>query len=386
MAGAFAGLLAVPLNMMDGIAGKEGWRWILIIEGILTIAIAIASFFIVQNTPATAAFLSDRDRQILLFRIRNDEFGLKEDPKDENEHPERELDNEYIRGKLEIHKKTVSHNAKKLIHIVFARWHLYAHLLVFYGISAPLYAISLCLPTILKELSPSYTSTKANFFTIPVYISACVLSIIVAFFSDRKGKRAPFIIFSYSLMWIGFLIALVRPASMPGLAYAGVWIAACGIYPAFPGMVTWQANNIGGGEKVRAISMAFHIGTGSLGGAMGANFYSSHTKGHNGLYKLGHGLNLAFVTVGYIAALVLWWRYSAVNTKREKQRVQYKAELEAEIVATKEKWFGGEAHGTYEQETGWELKEREMRRDWELNREIDLTNKGNESVWFVYTL
>lgn len=382
MAGAFAGLLAVPLAKMDGVGGKDGWRWILIMEGVITIFCSFFAYFLVPDVPERATFLSDRERKVLLHSLRNDEFGLK----DNAENPENELDQEYIRGKLVAYKKTVSQSASKLIKIVFGRWHLYVHLILFFGICGPLYTVSLCLPSILKELSPQYTATKANFFTIPVYISACLLSITIAYFSDRKGRRAPFVIFAYTLMWVGFFIALVRPRSMPGLAYAGVWIAACGIYPAFPGMVTWQANNIGGGEKVRAISMAFHIGTGSLSGAMGANFISPGTKGKDGLYRPGYGITVAFVSAGYIAGLFLWWRYKVVNDQREKKREKLLADFEAEIAASKKVWFGGAAHGTYEQENAWELKEREMRREFELNRQIDLVNKGNKSVWFVYTL
>lgn len=35
-AGAFGGLLARLINLMDGLAGYEGWRWIFILEGILS--------------------------------------------------------------------------------------------------------------------------------------------------------------------------------------------------------------------------------------------------------------------------------------------------------------------------------------------------------------
>ena len=37
LAGAFSGLLAFAIQKMDGIAGLEGWRWIFILEGILTV-------------------------------------------------------------------------------------------------------------------------------------------------------------------------------------------------------------------------------------------------------------------------------------------------------------------------------------------------------------
>ena len=36
IANAFGGILAFGLEQMDGLAGKKGWRWIFIIEGIVS--------------------------------------------------------------------------------------------------------------------------------------------------------------------------------------------------------------------------------------------------------------------------------------------------------------------------------------------------------------
>jgi hypothetical protein len=47
--------------------------------------------------------------------------------------------------------------------------------------------------------------------------------------------------------------------------YAGVFIATCAIYPAFPGVITWLANNLAGSYK-RSVGMAIQIGVGNLGG------------------------------------------------------------------------------------------------------------------------
>jgi MFS family permease len=37
MASVFSGLLAFAIQKMDGVAGLEGWRWIFILEGIVTV-------------------------------------------------------------------------------------------------------------------------------------------------------------------------------------------------------------------------------------------------------------------------------------------------------------------------------------------------------------
>lgn len=48
---------------MDGIGGRPGWAWIFILEGLATILAASASFWIIQDFPDTAKFLTDTERQ-----------------------------------------------------------------------------------------------------------------------------------------------------------------------------------------------------------------------------------------------------------------------------------------------------------------------------------
>lgn len=54
-------------------------------------------------------------------------------------------------------------------------------------------------------------------------------------------------------------------SSNPKVVYGGVFIAACAIYPAFPGVISWLANNLAGSYK-RSVGMALQIGVGNLGG------------------------------------------------------------------------------------------------------------------------
>ena len=55
---------------MDGIGGLEGWRWIFILEGILTVIVACISFFIIHDSPETATFLSNEERAWLVRRLK----------------------------------------------------------------------------------------------------------------------------------------------------------------------------------------------------------------------------------------------------------------------------------------------------------------------------
>jgi MFS family permease len=99
--------------------------------------------------------------------------------------------------------------------------------------------------------------------TVPIYITAAILAVFFAYVSDRVGKRSPFIISFLFVMIVGF--AMCISSDNPKVVYAGVFIAACAIYPAFPGVISWLSNNLAGSYK-RSAGMAIQIGVGNLGG------------------------------------------------------------------------------------------------------------------------
>lgn len=188
---------------------------------------------------------------------------------------------------------------------------------MYWGIVCPLYGISLFLPTIINQLG--YVSSTAQLLTVPIYITAAVLTIVTAYYSDQSPKigRAVFVFVPMCAILIGFIIALAGSAhgGVPGLVYAGVFIATCGIYPAFPGNITWVSNNLAGSYK-RSAGMAIHIGAGNLAGAMASNFYRAADKPK---YILGHSLEIGFVSVGLIAVAILRMGYARVNKKRDSE-------------------------------------------------------------------
>lgn len=52
LSGAFSGLLAAGIAKMDGVGGYEGWRWIFLLEGIVTVMLGVACFFLLIDSPA----------------------------------------------------------------------------------------------------------------------------------------------------------------------------------------------------------------------------------------------------------------------------------------------------------------------------------------------
>lgn len=73
LSGSFGGLLATAISNMDGICGMRSWRWLFILEGILTIVIGIVAFFTLSDFPREAKWLSPEERAVVIARTQNNE-------------------------------------------------------------------------------------------------------------------------------------------------------------------------------------------------------------------------------------------------------------------------------------------------------------------------
>ena len=64
----FGGLLASAIAKMDGVRGLANWRWIFILEGIFTIFVGIASYFLISDFPEDARWLTEDEREFIVAR------------------------------------------------------------------------------------------------------------------------------------------------------------------------------------------------------------------------------------------------------------------------------------------------------------------------------
>ena len=97
LATAFAGLIALGIFQMGGMAGLSGWRWLFIIQGLVTFVIALASLFVLPDDPTRTWWLTPEERKLAQERMDRDTVGnqgqsstlqgLKEAVKDIVGHP-----------------------------------------------------------------------------------------------------------------------------------------------------------------------------------------------------------------------------------------------------------------------------------------------------------
>ncbi|VUC34856.1 unnamed protein product [Clonostachys rosea] len=308
MAGAFSGLLAYLIDKMDGVGGLEGWRWIFILEGILTVIVAVFAYFLVMDEPATAKFLTDREK-LVLRRLLNE--GSAESNVESANNPTLGQKGE----------KKSSHAWK-----AFTDWQTIFHAINYWGMATAVYALSLFLPTIINGLG--YTAQIAQLLTIPVYAAATIFTLLVGYYADKTGKRSIFAMGCYIAVFVGFLIAVAPSGFIPGLSYAGCFIAACGMYPSIPCLLALASNNYAPHTK-RAVGMAIQIGFGTMGGAAAANFYK---KTDAPRYRLGHALVLTFAALGLLTVVGYYLLCRSINKKRDAMGPESRVLSEKELL------------------------------------------------------
>lgn len=57
---------------MDKVHGLRAWRWLFIIEGAITIAVAIAAYFVLPNFPRTTKWLTEEEAALAIWRLEED--------------------------------------------------------------------------------------------------------------------------------------------------------------------------------------------------------------------------------------------------------------------------------------------------------------------------
>ena len=306
VAGSFGGLLAAAIGLMKGVGGKPGWAWIFILEGLATVLVGIASFWMVHDFPDDARFLSDADRARVIRRLKADK------------------------------QSSAEHEEFKMAYFWAAvkDWKTWLGAIVYMGADCPLYSFSLFLPTIINDLG--YASTKAQLLSVPPYAAAAILTIVVGYVADRTQQRGLCNIAVSFLGIVGF--AMLLGGSSSGVRYAGTFLGALGIYPCIPNTISWTSNNIEGVYK-RGVVLGLVIGWGNLNGVVSSNIYRSQDKP---TYRPGHatvmGYMLLFLLGGSIVQHLL---LRAENAKRRagKRDVWIEGKTEAEIAALGDKRY-----------------------------------------------
>lgn len=294
VSGAFSGLLAAAIAKMDGLGNYEAWRWIFIIEGLMTVVLGLCCFFILPDSPSLSSRWLTEHEIRFINQMHQKHRGARKQSADTNAVKQNE------------------HHWHALLSVL-TDWQLYLQALVFLSSSVPLYGLKFTLPQII--LNMGFTSTQAQLLTAPPYICGAISALASSVFADRTTWRLPFILGPQVLLVAAYSALFVLSGDVRAnvaACYFCVHLATLGGYPIVPGANAWTVNNLAGPAR-RALGVAFTIAMGNIGGIIGSLIFLDREQPQ---YPTGWGTCLACVLSGLAAALVLEVTYFTINKRR----------------------------------------------------------------------
>ncbi|KAK4049038.1 hypothetical protein OIV83_004399 [Microbotryomycetes sp. JL201] len=285
LAGAFGGLLAYGLSRMNGVGGRPGWSWIFIIEGLLTVAVALIAPFIMEDFPSESRYLSPEEKEAVMRRLKADQ-GAAVDAGFQWSH----------------------------IWAAFKDWHVWCFMLIYVGIAMPLYALSLFTPTIVASLG-KWERWQSMLLSTPPFFLAFACTLGSALYSDKVKMRGWFNVFWMSLACLGFIILLaVDPISKPGVCYFAIFLCVSGVSPPISNTITWTGNSLSPIYK-RGTGMGMMFTLGNSGGIVSSFVYFTQDKPR---YYRGHAVSLGFALMTVILSTVMTIHFKRENARRDR--------------------------------------------------------------------
>jgi len=160
MAGPISGVVGAPISgALLGIhrGGLAGWQWLFLIEGMPAVLLGIAAFFYLTDSPGKARWLPAEQRGWLIDALDR-----------------------------EVHSDPAIAGRNVFAALLAGRtWLL---VLVYFGLNAGSYGISLWLPSIIRSLSGVSNFLIGMIAAVP-YVAAAVAMVLAGHHSDRSGER-----------------------------------------------------------------------------------------------------------------------------------------------------------------------------------------------------
>ncbi|KAJ3298672.1 hypothetical protein HDU79_008165 [Rhizoclosmatium sp. JEL0117] len=291
LASAVSGLMASGLLQMEGIAGLNGWRWLFIVDGVITIVSAFLFWGALPSSPFHTkegflnfgGWLNERQSHIGVTRVVRDDllklqYNIKVGWKDVWE----TLTDCKVWGHLIITLIGLSYNTS-------------------YG---------KYLPIIINSFG--FNVYVSNALTAPNAIFGCITMIALARHSDKTGIRGWYGVFANCWVLIGFALLEFLPDNSPmGVLYFVTFLIS-GAPSVHPLNIAWMTENTAPIGK-RTVASGLIIGFANIYGVYAAQFYQASDAPR---FHVGNFIILGFllVTIG------LWINQRFLYVRLNKQR------------------------------------------------------------------
>ncbi|KAK3070708.1 hypothetical protein LTR53_009990 [Teratosphaeriaceae sp. CCFEE 6253] len=233
--------------------GMAGWRWIFILQGLITVIVGVIGAFTIADFPEKAAkrsglslkFLTEREAAFVVARIEVDRHDAI---------PEEFSIAKYIRCAADLK--------------------IWGFATLFMCTTTVTYAIAYFLPIILQE-GMGFDVAKAQCLIAPPYCFAAIWMFGCAWYGDKHHIRGPIVIINALMGIVG--LGLLGFTEHVAVRYFGVFLATTSANANVPCVLTFQANNIRGQWK-RALASATLVGAGGIGGIIGSTAFRAQDK------------------------------------------------------------------------------------------------------------
>lgn len=233
----FVPVAAIITGPLSGyIISMSNWKWLFILEGVVSLLVLIPWLLLVSDRPETAKWLDKRER-------------------------------DYITGKLEEEKESLSQGPKQIASLkeVLRNGTMIKLIVLNFCYQCGIYGFGLWLPSLLKNLTHSGMNQIGWLSALP-YVGCAIGMLFVAQVSDKTGRRKPFIV----IPLIGFALCLllsVKLSSMIWVSYA--FLVGCGFFLQAAAGVFWTITPRLFSPEVAGGARGVINGIGNLGGFAG---------------------------------------------------------------------------------------------------------------------
>jgi len=222
LATAFAGLIAAGIfHGLGDVAGISGWRWLFILQGIVTFLIAIVGFFLLPDFPHNTWWLTQEERDLAVNRMALDTVGNK--------------------GETSVWAgfNQAAKDPMVWLFAGMAHMHLAAN------------GFKNFFPTVVKTLGFGKTMTLV--LTCPPYLIAGGVTIAVSWSSGKFNERTWHITISKCVAVIGFLVACAPLGVAP--RYVAMVIFTIGTYGVNSLILGWCGSTCGQTPEKKAVAI-----------------------------------------------------------------------------------------------------------------------------------
>ncbi|KAK3325206.1 major facilitator superfamily domain-containing protein [Apodospora peruviana] len=228
ISGAFSGLLSAGVTWgMDGTRGISAWQWLFILEGVITVGVAIGAYFVLPNLPRTTSWLTDEERTLAIWRLEED---IGEDDWVGS------ADQTFWQG-----AKLAFLDLKTYVLVV----------LLFCIVSSG--TVTNFFPSVVSTLN--YGKVESLLLTAPPYVLAVIVTYLNATHADKTGERYWHVVVPMMVAVVAYIIAATTNHLAP--RYLSMMLMVPSVYSGFVVALAWISNTLPRPPAKRAAALAF---------------------------------------------------------------------------------------------------------------------------------